>query len=135
MGEWEAAMSHFRIAEARYPDDAEILTNMAGALMNERRFSEARPHLERANQVNPSYAPALVSLGAVFIETGQPDKALALLSRALELIPDEPLVRVNLFRAHMALGRYNAARAEYDALAKRDAKVASQLEPALFSVW
>jgi Tfp pilus assembly protein PilF len=135
MGEWEPAMSHFRIAEARYPDDAEILTNMAGALMNARRFSEARPHLERANQVDPSYAPALVNLGAVFIETGQPDKALAPLSRALELVPDEPLVRVNLFRAHMALGRYDRARAEYDALAKRDAKAASQLEPALFSVW
>lgn len=135
MGEWESAMSHFRIAQARYPNDAEILTNMAATLMNQGRFSEATPHLERANQVDPNYAAALVDLGAVFIATGQPDKALAPLSRALELIPDEPLVRVNLFRVHMALGRYDAARAEYDALTKRDAKAASRLEPALFSVW
>ena len=135
LGEWEPAMSHFRIAQARYPDDTEILTNMAGALINEKRFSEAAPHLERANQIDPNYTPALVNLGAVLIETGRPDRALAPLSRALELLPDEPLVRVNLFRAHMALGHYDAARAEYDALAKRDAKAASQLEPALFAVW
>jgi Tfp pilus assembly protein PilF len=135
LGEWEPAMSHFRIAQARYPDDAEVLTNIAGALINARRFSEAIPHLERASRVDPSYTPTLVNLGAVFIETGHPDKALAPLARALELIPDEPLVRVNLFRAHMALGHYEAARAEYDALAKRDAKAASRLEPALFSVW
>ena len=48
-------MSHFRIAQARYPDDPEILTNMAGALMTRSDFSEAAPHLERANQIDPNY--------------------------------------------------------------------------------
>ena len=128
-------MYHLSIAMARYPDDPDILTDMAVALLDQKRYSAAMPYLERANRINPNGVPALVNLGVGLIGTGQAEKALAPLLRALGLRPEEPMIHLNLARAYLALGEYEAARKAYDTLAKLDPKGARALEPAFFSVW
>ena len=135
MGDTEASKHHFSIALARYPNEPDLLNNMGLALLNRKRHSEAMAHLERANRVDPNYVPALVNLGSALVEAEQPEKALAHLLRALERRPGEPMVRLGLARAYLALGEYEAARKEYDALVKLDRQAAQALEPAFFSVW
>lgn len=135
MGDFDAAMHHIRIALARYPNDPDILTNAGLALLGEKRHSGAMLYLERANRINPDYVPALISLGIALVETGQPENGLAHLLRALKLRPEEPFLRFHLARAYLTLGEYEAARKEYDALAKLDPRVAQALAPAFSSVW
>jgi tetratricopeptide (TPR) repeat protein len=135
MGDFETGMYHLSIAMARYPDDADILTNMAVALLDQKRYSAAMPYLERVNRITPNGVAALVNLGVGLIGTGQPEKALAPLLRALDRRPEEPMIHLNLARAYLALGEYEAARKEYDTLARLDPKDARALGPAFFSVW
>jgi tetratricopeptide (TPR) repeat protein len=135
MGDFEAAMNHHRIAVARYPKDPTLLVNMAIALLYQRRYAEAVPLLEHASRIDPNHVPTLVNLGVGLIGTGQPEKALTLLLRAVNLRPEEPMVHLNLARAYLTLGEYEAARKEYDALLKIDPERAHALDAAFFSIW
>jgi tetratricopeptide (TPR) repeat protein len=135
MGDVEGGMRHLAIAAAHYPNDPDILTNMAVALVDQKRYAEAMPYLERANRVNPSHVPGLVTLGNALIETGRPEQGLGYLLRALPLRPEEPVLRYDLARAYLALGEHEAARKEYDALVRLEPLRAQGLEPAFSSVW
>ena len=135
MGDFEGGMRHLGIAVAHYPNDSNILTNMAVALVDQKRHSEAISYLERVTRIDPNHVPALVTLGNALLEIGQPEKALGSLLRALELRPEEPVLRYNLARAHLALGAYEAARKEYDTLLTLDPQRARALEPAFLTVW
>jgi tetratricopeptide (TPR) repeat protein len=135
MGDLEAGTRHLSIAVAHYPNDPDILTNMAVALVDQKRYSEAVSYLERANRIDPNHVPGLVTLGNALIEAGRPDQGLGYLLRALPLRPEEPVLRYDLARAYLALGEYEAARKEYDALAKLEPQRAQVLEPAFSSVW
>jgi tetratricopeptide (TPR) repeat protein len=55
--------------------------------------------------------------------------------RAVNLRPEEPMVHLNLARAYLTLGEYEAARKEYDALLKIDPERAHALDAAFFSIW
>jgi tetratricopeptide (TPR) repeat protein len=103
-------------------------------LADRKRYSEAMPYLERANGTNPKHVPGLVTLGNALIETGRPDEALGYPLSALELRPEEPVLRDDLARAYLALGRYQAARKEFDALVKLDPERARAIEPTFLSV-
>jgi Tfp pilus assembly protein PilF len=131
LGDPEAAIRHLNIALARYPDDPGVLTNIGGVLNEQKRYAEAMPYLERANRIDPSFVPGLVTRGNALAETGQPEAALSYLLRARDLKPDEPLVYFNLVRTYLAAGRTDEARKEYAALAKLDPRSARGLEPAL----
>ena len=135
MGDFEGGMRHLGIAVAHYPNDPDILTNMAVALVDQKRHAEAMPYLERANRADPNHVPGLVTLGNALVETGRPNEGLDYLLRARELRPEEPVLRYDLARAYLALGAYEAARNEYDALVKLEPRRAQVLEPAFSSVW
>jgi tetratricopeptide (TPR) repeat protein len=135
VGDREAALDHLRIAVGRYPNDASVLTNMAIVLLSEKRYSELMPYLDRARRIDPDSIAALATLGVVLIETGQPERGLVHLLRALEIKRDEPGVHFGLARAYLALGDYAAAERERTAVQQLNPRLARDLDPAFFSVW
>jgi Flp pilus assembly protein TadD len=131
LGDFDGAVRHLHLALARYPNDPDILTNLAVVLLTNRRPTEAFPYLERAQRVNPNHVPSLVNLGLIFIERGQPELGIVHLLRANTLQPDEPTIHLDMARAYLALGRADAAREQYGILRQLDARLARSLEPEL----
>jgi Tfp pilus assembly protein PilF len=127
MGDFDEAIRYFSLARIYYPNDPDIIVNMAIALIEKKRYAEAITELNRAHRINPKHVPTLVTLGAAFTETGQPDKAVALLVRARDLSNDEPVIYLNLTRAYLALGEPHAARREYERLQRLDGHLAQSL--------
>lgn len=85
------------------------------------RLQEAAAHLERALALAPEFLPALLRLGDVRLELGEPQPARTLYERALALDPE-------VAAAHEGLGRAAAALAD-DALAAERYERALELEP------
>jgi tetratricopeptide (TPR) repeat protein len=54
-------------------------------------------------------APVFLHLASAYIETGQPDRAVAALDRARQIAPDDATIDVLLVEAHLAAKRYPVA--------------------------
>lgn len=55
-------MLHFQRAVDLSPDSPTSHNNLGGALASAGRFAEAMPHIRRALEIDPTYAPALDNL-------------------------------------------------------------------------
>src|SRR5258706_10869606 len=75
----------------------------------ERWASEA----DRALSLNPNYAPALNVRGIVHVYTGEPDKAIPDIERAIRLDPAQQLYRHFLGTAYFVAGNYETAAAVF----------------------
>lgn len=80
-------------------------TNLATALMDQKRYDESIAHLERAITLRPNYAPAYNNRGAALRAAGRLDDAVASYRKALELQPDFASARYNLANALLEQGR------------------------------
>ena len=112
MGDVDGALRHIRIALDDSPNDPKILTNMAHVLLTpeapRRGDGVSRARIRNRADVRPRpRQPRARALG-----DRTPERALAHLTRALELKPDESTVHIGLARVHLALGDYEAARAK-----------------------
>jgi tetratricopeptide (TPR) repeat protein len=65
-----------------------VLTNLGAALIEERRFKEAIPVLQRAVKINPNIAKAHYNLGIALLNIGESDAAVQHLRQALRIQPD-----------------------------------------------
>lgn len=81
----------------RDPEDVEIRTDLAAALMASGRLTEAKQELEQVIAEQPTFANAHYVLGEIFVHQNNPVKAKAALERVIELEPDN-------FGAHNNLG-------------------------------
>ena len=59
-------------------------------------LAAARDAFRKALQADPSHAGAASNLGALLLDDGREDEALALLAHAVDLAPDDAAARVNL---------------------------------------
>lgn len=82
---------------------------------------EAEKGYERALAIDPALVDAAVNLGALYLdESGepprkaQPDKAIAVLQKAAETVPDDPGVQENLGFAHRLKGDVPTATKHYE---------------------
>jgi len=71
-------------------------TNLANRLRDVKRHDEARHHYELAIRLDPKYGKAYNGMGALLHDQGDLDGALEYLTRAVELLPDNPHCRGNL---------------------------------------
>ena len=94
-----SAHSYYRAAQLEWKPDAD-----ASAL------AVRRQRLERAIELNPSYANAFSYLADVLVEQGDGAAALAQAQRAVALEPGQSYHRVALARALNKLGRSDEAR-------------------------
>lgn len=70
---------------------------------------EARADFEAAIRCDASHAPALMNLGNLAFESGDPLEAIRWYEAAIAADPAYPLVHANLASAYKKLGRYGDA--------------------------
>jgi hypothetical protein len=57
---------------------------LAQRLIEQKEFTEALPHLEKAQPMEPDHSQVMFSLAVCYKETGQPEKAMPLLERIIQ---------------------------------------------------
>ena len=121
-GEIAAGEASLREAIRLDPDYALALVNLGLVLASNDRVEEARQHLERAVHAEPDNPLALGNLGAFHLNAERhPDRAIPLLSRAVEVDPGYVDGWANLALAFFLENR--------DALARSHAEQALRLAP------
>src|SRR2546426_2973664 len=74
-GDYEAALTSYRLALRDHPNDARILQNMAIAFTKTRRLDEAIRHYRRALELDNGLAGAPYRLPLPLFKRGDPDSA------------------------------------------------------------
>ena len=69
------------------PDDRDISGNLGSLLAANKRYREAVPYLETAVKLYPRGSHQWLTLGSVYLQTGEDDKALAAFDKVAELAP------------------------------------------------
>ncbi len=82
---------------------------LAALLNNERRFSDAIPHLQAALAAAPEDVRRLTDLGNTLVNARQPEEALPFLRQAVHCSPAEQATHNNLALALTDLGRFAEA--------------------------
>src|SRR6266404_2178403 len=76
----------------RYPNNKHVLYLLADWLYSQQDYDRSRQILETVRRLDPDFPPALNLLGYAYIQTGtpEPEKAIALLERYAEVLPNSP---------------------------------------------
>lgn len=98
-----AALDIWRRLLRQNPGEAGLYRLAGEALASLHVFAEAALHFARALELAPDDPQALLGLGAMLLQTGRGEEAVASLRRAALLAPRQPMVRFELARA-LALG-------------------------------
>ncbi len=92
----------------------EQLLAQAVSLHRQNRLAEAESLYRRVILQSPRHFDALHMLGVIEYQNNRPEQSIALIERALDVEPAEPLAHVNLGNALLSRGRFEAARASYE---------------------
>lgn len=87
------------------PERAAAANKRGVALVELRRTDEARAAFEQALQIVPKFAPALVNMGNLHLESGEMEEAIALYESAVLSDEHYALAHHNLGVAYKRLGR------------------------------
>jgi len=122
-------------ALVEFPDDPDLLYDVAMVAEKLDRLSVAEARLARLIELRPSSAQALNALGYTLVDrTPRIDEGLALIERALALAPDDPFILDSMGWAHFRLGKLDDAEKYLRrALAERpDPEIAAHLGEVLW---
>ncbi len=100
-------------AVAKYPNFQRPHSNLAAALVKEKRIDEAIWHFKEAIRLLPSCHPAYAGLGVALAEQGNLEQAIECYNLALRLKPDYVEAHVTLGIALSKLGRVEEANQHY----------------------
>src|ERR1700757_5128096 len=89
-GDYDAALTSYRLALRDLPNDARILQNMAIAFTKTRRYDEAIRHYRRALELERDLAGAHYGLAFLLLKRGDPDGATQHLRAFLAHPPKGP---------------------------------------------
>lgn len=89
-GDYEAALTSYRLALRDHPNDARILQNMAIAFTKTARLDEAIRHYRRALELDATLAGAHYGLAFLLLKRGDPDGAAQHLRAFLAQPPRGP---------------------------------------------
>jgi len=106
--DFEHAGEYFRRAAERDSKDPRVhyynalMMNRAGGLMNGAKADEMKKELETAIALDPKLADAYSLLAFAQAVSGEPEKGLTTMKKALELSPRNEMYQVNLANIYMA---------------------------------
>lgn len=112
MAEGRHAEAQSEIRRAQELDPLSLIINsVVGWIYYEgRRYDQAIEQCQTTVQMDPSYAPALLDLGTIYLKTGEYQKAIAQFERARTLVGDKGVVLSYLAQAHALSGDKVAAK-------------------------
>ena len=102
-GDYDAALTSYRLALRDHPNDARILQNMAIAFTKTRRLDEAIRHYRRALELDTGLAGAHYGLAFLLLKRGDPDGAAQHLKAFLTQPPKGPDAQKWVAHANQAL--------------------------------
>jgi tetratricopeptide (TPR) repeat protein len=132
-GRPDLAIDLFEQVLAADPDHAEAHYNIARALIEVDRASDAEAHLRRAIEIRPDFADAQFNLAVLLGRRGAADEAARHLERAAELDPEDLPTRVLWARLLAQRGESERAIVELERVLALDA-AAPGARPALVAI-
>jgi tetratricopeptide (TPR) repeat protein len=109
-GDQKAAYAVLAQALAQYPDDPDLLYDIAMVAEKLDRLDEVEARLARLIELRPSNAQALNALGYTLVDrTTRIADGVALIERALALAPDDPFILDSMGWAQFRLGKLDEA--------------------------
>jgi Flp pilus assembly protein TadD len=102
-GDYEAALTSYRLALRDHPNDPRILQNLAIAFTKTGRIDEAVRHYRRALELDDALAGAHYGLAFLLLKRGDPDGAAQHLRRFLARPPRGPDAQKWIEHAEQAL--------------------------------
>jgi tetratricopeptide (TPR) repeat protein len=108
------AASEFRAELANDPNHIQATVYLADTYIQMNQFSDARPLLEKAVQMEPSASLAHLDLGIIYTEADRKEDALRELTLAAKLAPNDVNVHWRLGRLYRSMGRKEEAKVEFD---------------------
>jgi tetratricopeptide (TPR) repeat protein len=112
--EWPRAEEDFEHALALDPDQPDVLNYLGYSWVEKGvNIDRARQMIEKALSQRPTSGFMVDSLGWLFFRTGQYDKAVAEMERAIELTPDDATINSHLGDTLAAVGRTEEARFQW----------------------
>jgi predicted O-linked N-acetylglucosamine transferase (SPINDLY family) len=115
-GRSELELNRLEIASRADPLDAVLLTARGALLERLGRVNDAIDVLEAAVLLDPDARAPALELANALLHSPRGDAAEAALSRAIELVPDQPLLRSNRAAVLTRLHRHREAVAEFRAM-------------------
>jgi Flp pilus assembly protein TadD len=121
----EAALPELKAAVQERPHDLDAQRELAWALLDLKRWDEARPVLREALRLDSGNSDLLNSLGWVELQAGDVMEAAPLFQRAIALDPKNSRAHYNLAWAFYRLGRFEEADSAYRAIIRANPGAAS----------
>ncbi len=127
-------LARFEALQNRFPEHATACTYAGEALVWSGRYQEAAAQFERAIAIDATTTWAWIGLGASALLTGDPERALAVFARGVEMCDYEgPTLFLYRAEARWAVGERAAARSDIDrALVSKPQRLSAWVLRALF---
>ena len=111
MGDFAGAVRDFDTVIERNPRNVRALCERADAYRMQGNWAKARADYEAVLRLNPGHAYAAFLLGAVLVQTGDNERAVAMLNKALALGCKDPGPAYFLLaQAYQKMGRMDLAK-------------------------
>lgn len=112
VGETERAMTNLQLAIETEPNNEGLWLSIAGIHLKQRNIVEAEAAIEEALKIQPETAQAFLLRGQILLQGGDPNEALRLYHKALEMDPGTtgPNAYNSIGMVHLVYGRFDEAR-------------------------
>ncbi len=106
----DAARQEFEAELALNPNDAVAHYQIAQILQAQQKPDEALTRLGRVVQLDPDFAEAVIALGRLHLDANRNEQAIALLERAVKVVPQSESAHYALMIAYRNAGRRDDAQ-------------------------
>lgn len=115
--DYKVAVAHYQIVVTQQPGNVIALNNLAWAA-GQLGDPKALDYAQRALQIAPESPLVLDTIGVLLVSSGDANKGLEYLKRAVALVPDRNDIRLNYAKALVKTGKKDEARKELTQLAE-----------------
>ncbi len=119
-GKLDTARTHLENAAAFWPDRKDAYMQLGVLCHQQEDYACAVDNFQKAHMADPEDTNALRNLALAYTFNDQPDSALAIYRKLLEIQPDDFDTRTAIATLHVTAGDYEKACALYDTLLTED---------------